>query len=335
MSRRGRATRQTEELEELASMIEQRANTTSTPLTDRVAETRPELLSIETLTQALQLAGLGQKREFKPPSYGGEGDVELFISQFEDVADANRWEVVQRTLHLRAQLHGTAQECGRARDYEHIVADLRARFGMSRQQAKERLSHMRRNHKQSIHELATEISRLVQLGYPTLSETDRDSFTMDYMLRILDNRALQRHMLAMQPTSTLEAARAAEEFLAVGGERTQAGGRVMPVGDEAEDQAIKALERGLVSVTNAISTQSALLTQLIEQLGEQKRAVHNAIPQNRGNLQCYGCGGPHLKRNCPGRGQGVSGKGGYGSASAGARDSRGPIQGNEQGPAQA
>ena len=327
--------RQAEDLEDLASVTDPRETMTSTPVPSREVGSGSGLLSIETLTQALQMAGLGQKREFKPPSYCGEGDVELFISQFEDVADANRWETMQRTLHLRAQLQGVAQECGRARDYDHILSDLRARFGISKQQAKERLGHMRRGHKQSIYELVTEISRLINLGYPTLSDTDKDSFTMDYMLRILDNRALQRHMLAIQPASTAEAVRAAEEFFAIGGERTQAGGRVMPIGDEEEERAIQSLERGLVSVTNAIATQSALLTKLIEQLGEQRQPLQRNIPQGRGNIQCYGCGGPHLKRNCPGRGQEVSSKRGYSNALADAKDSRGPIQGNEQGPAQA
>ena len=133
MSRKRRATRQTQELEELASIIDQRGTPTSTPIQSREVESGSGLLSIETLTQALQMAGLGQKRDFKPPSYSGEGDVELFVSQFEDVADANRWEAMQRTLHLRTQLQGVAQECGRARDYDHIIADLRARFGMSKQ----------------------------------------------------------------------------------------------------------------------------------------------------------------------------------------------------------
>lgn len=330
--RRQASQRQAEELESLSSMIDQRDAVASTPA-GRDTNSRTGLVNVDMLTQALQSAGLGSKREFKPPTYNGEGDIELFIGQFEDVANANRWEPVQCTLHLRTQLQGIAQECGRARTYEGILIDLRARFGISRQQAKERLSHMRRGHKQSIYELVAEISRLVSLGYPTLSESDKDSFTMDYMLRILDNRALQRHMLAIQPDSILEAVRATEEFLAIGGERGQSGGRVMPIGEDEEDITIQTLERGLVSVTNAITTQSALLTKLIEQLGDQRQPARRSIPQGRGNIQCYGCGGPHLRRNCPG--QEASTKRDSRTTPVVTADSRGSMPGNEQGPAQA
>ena len=42
---------------------------------------------MEVLAQAL--AGLNRPERFKTPSFNGEGDVELFLEQFQDVAIAN------------------------------------------------------------------------------------------------------------------------------------------------------------------------------------------------------------------------------------------------------
>ena len=64
------------------------------------------------LTQALKLVSLSPRAEILPPSFNGEGDFLLFLKQFENVAEANNWTLVQRTLHLRSQLTGDAQGCG-------------------------------------------------------------------------------------------------------------------------------------------------------------------------------------------------------------------------------
>ena len=46
-----------------------------------------QMEQLTSLTQALQLAG---RPSFKPPSFSGVEVVELFLKQFEDMADANR-----------------------------------------------------------------------------------------------------------------------------------------------------------------------------------------------------------------------------------------------------
>ena len=53
------------------------------------------------------------KKEFKPPTYNGDTDIELFLRQFQDMALVNRWEPIETLLHLRSCLQGGAAECGR------------------------------------------------------------------------------------------------------------------------------------------------------------------------------------------------------------------------------
>ena len=39
------------------------------------------------ITQALKLSSTNSRTEIRPPSFSGEGDLTLFLKQFEDVAD--------------------------------------------------------------------------------------------------------------------------------------------------------------------------------------------------------------------------------------------------------
>ena len=75
----------------------------------------PTVIPMEALlaiTRAMKLSNTGNRPKIRSPSFSGEGDLKLFINQFEDVAEANGWTPKQRTLHIRSQLAGDAQGCG-------------------------------------------------------------------------------------------------------------------------------------------------------------------------------------------------------------------------------
>ena len=109
------------------------------------------------ITQALKLSNTGNRPEIRPPSFNGEGDLKLFIKQFKDVAEANGWTPKQKTLHIRSQLAGDAQGCGHGDNYEEILEDLHARFGVSKRQARDRLAALKLKPGQSIYSQATEV----------------------------------------------------------------------------------------------------------------------------------------------------------------------------------
>ena len=94
---------------------------------------------------------------------------------------------------------------------------LRARFGLSQRQAKDRLMHLKRDGKLTFHEQAMDVQRLVETAYPRLSRLDREQMTIDHLLRSLDNRSLQRHMLTIMPDTVVDLVHAVEEYLAIGG----------------------------------------------------------------------------------------------------------------------
>ena len=267
-------------------------------LTDRPDEAGIQMEQMNILAQALQQVG---RASFKPPTFCGEEDVELFIRQFGDVADANRWSDLERTLHLRSQLQGDAQSCGQGEDYQEITDDLRARYGTSRRQARDKLSTFQLRAGQSVHKQAGEINRLVKLAFPMLPDREQQSMALDYFSRGWEDRAVQEHLLAIRPTNVREAVRATEDFLTIhtGGSRPRA--HVVeraPVDDSAQATS----ETGLAIMAEAIKAQTALLQQILLQMGTtqaQPAGQPSAAP--RQPLKCYDCGGPHLKRNCPRR----------------------------------
>ena len=100
-SRRNARSQRDRELEELHETIvtASSGHEASTP--------RPSSIEMGELVEALKgIAGQGRGSQFKPPQYQGEGDVELFITQFTDVARANRWEEPDNTLHLKCYCNG-------------------------------------------------------------------------------------------------------------------------------------------------------------------------------------------------------------------------------------
>ena len=132
------------------------------------------------LAQALQIVG---RANFKPPTFSGEEDVELFLKQFHDIAEANRWTPLERTLHLRSQLTHDAQSCGQGDSFDEIAEDLRARYGLTNRSARDRLSNLQLRAGQNVHKQAGEISRLVALAFPVLPEADQQALALDYFSR--------------------------------------------------------------------------------------------------------------------------------------------------------
>ena len=96
------------------------------PVASAAAPAAIPMEALLAIIQALKLFNTGNRTEIRPPSFSGEGDLTLFLKQFEDVADANGWTPKQRTLHILSQLTGDAQGCGYGDSYCEIVEDLHA-----------------------------------------------------------------------------------------------------------------------------------------------------------------------------------------------------------------
>ena len=168
-ARRARRAQQDRDLEELHNTIltaSHAESRTSTPASAAVENN--QVVGVSALVEALKAITGPGRSSFKPPQYGGEGDVDLFITQFSNVARANEWSAQESTLHLRSALTGKALECARGETVEQIYEDLRLSFDMTTRQAREKLLKFQKGSKQSVREAGTDIITLVKKAYAKL-----------------------------------------------------------------------------------------------------------------------------------------------------------------------
>ena len=283
---------------------------------DRVAEMM-ETIAARELERAQRG---GREREFKAPEYAGRGDVEYFIRQFDQVAEANEWTAAATLIHLRESLKEDARECGRAGDVEGIMTNLRSSFGMTQREARAQLATVRRDSTTTLQEHARTIERLTHLAYADIPENTRIEMAVDLFSNTLGNAHLQRHLLAV-PTATLEAAvRAGNEFLQVKVQREARPVRQL----EKEDEGFPG--RDEIQVVNAPTGPMDPMLLVMQQMGEamakllvaQERTGRQMlsalktppVPVEVDNpARCWGCGQTgHFRSNCTAQRPGQSTK---------------------------
>ena len=294
-SRRHTRIQRDQDLEELHETILTAGNSreASTP--------RPSQIDMGELVEALRgIAGQGKGNSFKPPQFQGEGDVELFISQFTDVARANQWEEPDSTLHLRSALSGKALECGRGQNTVEIFTELRRTFSLTERQARDRLHSYHKGSRQSWREVGKELSNLVTKAYCRMNPEDREEMVLEIFTKNLD-RAMQRHFLLRPPSDLQEAVQMVEEYLQVGGDHKPT--KLTAVGTEHSEQNVAQgqVAKEVPDLATMLSQTVNTMRQLMEGQAAALAAIQSmAQPaKERKPIACFNCGGPHLKKSCP------------------------------------
>ena len=150
--------------------------------------------------------------KLKAPVFDGSGDVELFEQHFIEVMTACDWQGRVAVLKLRESLCGKAQECGRVNDIEGIFTALRARFGMTEKEARDKLRYLRREPHTSLAEHAGHVSRLTRRAYGDLPAPGLREIELESFLRSLGNLGLRRHLTAMRLESIDKAVKCGNEY---------------------------------------------------------------------------------------------------------------------------
>ena len=316
MARRQRRANRDAELEVLHNTIQ---NASQRPEEEDQDGPQGEIGNLMQMLAALQQP----KRQIKAPIYNGLGNIETYIRQFTDVANANDWSPADRLLHLRLSLTDKAQECGEFDNLEDIWEELRSRFGLNQKQARDRLSTLRRAPGMSIHELGMEISRLTRLGYPNMAVPDQEDLALDRFQAIMNNVELRRYLTPLRPQTMRECLRLSEEFFQVDqGSRPTKVTAVTETPDvvmetlkdlqnvitqqAAEIQTLRQQKQTPAPVTPPLtaapgqpSLQDLLMASLASSLANPGTKPSQDRQKRPGPPACYHCGGPHLKRNCP------------------------------------
>ena len=92
-------------------------------------------------------------------------------------------------------LRDKALDCGKAVDYAAVLEALRMRFGTSASEAQALLANVRRDHRTSLQEYASQVNRLVNLTSPELPEQYRLSMTLRTFKSTLGHVGLQWYLL--------------------------------------------------------------------------------------------------------------------------------------------
>lgn len=131
-----------------------------------------------------QLNG-GRNQQFKAQKYDECGDVELFIQGFTDVAQANNWDQQAANLNIRLCLEKSAQECAWGDTVEVVIANLRARFGMTMRQARDKLATIRKEFGKNFHSFGVDIMKLVRIAHPTMGANLQQDLAVETVKRCI------------------------------------------------------------------------------------------------------------------------------------------------------
>ena len=208
MARRARRTSMEQELTDSNNQLE---------IEEPVIPARPGVpLNMEDLVAALTAAtrtNQERRESHKAPSYNGIGDVELFISQFQEVAVSNRWTDQDALIHLKGKLQDQARDCGKGEDTDTLFQNLRTRFGRTRKQARKEWDRIRKTKTQSFLDYGKTITDCLEIGYPNLGPEDRMDMALDKFIRNCGDLDLKRHLTTKQIDTISDAVLAADEFV--------------------------------------------------------------------------------------------------------------------------
>ena len=245
--------------------------------------------------------------KLKVPTFNGKGDVELFLTQIQEIALSQEWDEETIVLKAREGLSGPAQECGRSGTWQGIVDTLRLHYGLTATEAEAKLASYRRTQGVSLAEFSTEIKKLVNVAYADAEEPVRQRLTMERFKLGVNHPGVQGHLLARQPETLEDMVRAGNEFLLVTkSSLAQGQPRVREVDDTKEEQVRQVTTDGadIQTITKAVEALTKELSELKNKLDKSERGSHSKggrsgrPPQKQDG--CWGCKQTgHIRKECP------------------------------------
>jgi len=146
----------------------------------------------------------------KPEKFDGTTCFETFLVQFNNCAQFNRWDDMEKLHYLRWSLTGTAARMlwgTEEMSYRQLIARLRSRFGSLEMEEKYQaeLQCRRRNSGESLRELAQDIRRLMILAYPDDRSPMSERVAKEHFIAAIDDPELELKVHEKEP-QTLDTA---------------------------------------------------------------------------------------------------------------------------------
>jgi hypothetical protein len=148
-------------------------------------------------------------------TYDGTSDVEDFIHLFQHLYHLYNWEQAIAVAKLKTSLMGAASECANHNTLREIYQALRARFGVTVEEAKRQLLTMETGQSSQLRETADKIKKLTSIAYPELDDAIRGTLALDQFKRVIRSD-MSVFLVSRPPHSLDDAVRTCNEFLAAG-----------------------------------------------------------------------------------------------------------------------
>ena len=166
---------------------------------------------------ALRGSTINQQR---PAPFEGKLPWDAYRTQFELLADINRWSNAEKAAYLAISLRGPAATVltnlppEKRQDYGALTAALDSRFGVAHQTElnRMRLKARTRRREESLAELAEDVERLVRLAYPEADEAMVEVLAQDQFIDALPEEDIRLRIRQNKPTTLRDALRMALEL---------------------------------------------------------------------------------------------------------------------------
>lgn len=155
--------------------------------------------------------------KMKPSTYDGSDDLDEYLTQFNLVAELNRWSYETKSLVLASSMTGATRSLlcelqpSQRRDYDSIIAALQNRYGsvnraeLYRSQLQSKV--LEKN--ETIPELAQTIRKLTRKAYPSASSEVVELLALDFFIDALPDTDIRLRLREVNPKSISEAERIA------------------------------------------------------------------------------------------------------------------------------
>ena len=254
----------------------------------------------------------GRARQ-RPSPFDGKIPWDVYHTQFELLAQLNKWNQGEKAAHLAVSLRDEAATvltnlpAANRQDYEALTSALESRFGTKNQidLYRTRLRTRSRTKEEPLAGLAEDVERLVRLAYPEASESMVQVLAKDQFIDSLCDEDMRLRILQSKPVSVRDALQTALELESF---QTASRQKIRTVRETRLQSAEKPTRHVSFADQHATDLLQELITAIQTLTTETRKRPRSPRRGNtRSDIICWECNQKgHRQRECPTLHQGSS-----------------------------
>ena len=138
------------------------------------------------------------------PPFDGTGDIQEYLTDFEQIARHNRWETEEWGLRLKLNLTGEPRVGIDDADYPALKELLLEKYGLTDDKALQKLKKLKFKIGDDTYVFVSKLRRLMRLAHPTLEPEQRERLAVREFLQMLPAQSPATWALKMQPPQDIE-----------------------------------------------------------------------------------------------------------------------------------